>query len=145
MRSEFDKWNDAFKADAAGRTGPLVAAIRESTGVIPPYAIERLAYRLELTPIRKKSGRKETPRDGCGATPYIAKLCDMYERYYDLIGANVPANQAEAEARRIYVVSDEQWLKLIRNGNTRAVAVLRKRGALRSKRSPSNIPGAYVG
>ncbi|MBR0717861.1 hypothetical protein [Bradyrhizobium liaoningense] len=135
MFSDFDRWDEALDADAKGRPGKLAAIVREFNGIIPSYALERFVYRIEQTPIRKKPGRKLQPRDAHGATPRDAQLCASYETYHDLIDSGTSDKEAEAEARRSCKMSDEQFLELIRGGNSRVTPILRKRGTLRSKKS----------
>lgn len=135
MRSAFDIWSEAFDADAAGRPGPLAALTRESKGVLPAFAVDRLAHRIEETPMRAKPGRKLAPRNADGATPREAQLCASYETYHALIESGAPDKAAAAEARRSCAMSDDKFLELIRGGNSRVTPILRKRGTLRSKKS----------
>ncbi|UGX89854.1 hypothetical protein G6321_00002680 (plasmid) [Bradyrhizobium barranii subsp. barranii] len=133
-----------MEVDAAGRPGPLAAMVREFNGVIPSYAVERFAYRIEQTPMRQKPGRKPASRDQYGATPRDAQLYASYETYHDLIESGASAKDAEIEARRCCKMSKEQFLELIRGGNSRVTPILRLRGTLRSKKSGvANISNAF--
>ncbi|WP_156489858.1 hypothetical protein [Bradyrhizobium sp. DOA1] len=99
-----------------------------------PYR-EAVRFCLEQSRIQEKPGRKRDPRDKHGATPGLAKKCDAYEKYWNLLDAKVTEAEAAREARAIYgKFTDESWLKLITSRDERANDVLRKRGTLRTKR-----------
>lgn len=142
MSSEADIVRKAFEAAFAGRTGPLVECARQGL-LSDAYAREQLAFYIEQSRIQEKPGRKPQPRDKYGATPREAQLCASYETYHGLIESGVSSKEAEAEARRSCEMTDEQFLELVRSGNSRINPYLRKRKTLRSKGSGvANISGA---
>lgn len=121
MPADFEKWSDAFDADAAGRSGPLAAIVRESNGNIPAFVIDRLARRIEQTRY-KNTGRPKSWRDKTGSTPAQAAAARGYAIFHDALKHGAQPQAADAKAvngnPQFAKVSKERREKIYRNGVT---------------------------